>query len=108
VPLVQLQQSNPIELAEYAIANNKIQEEPAFKWWVSDTLRRRNQIIAMVKHWYWSLTHKYGVKVPKSIPQALALDAKDGSQLWLNALKKEMDKIKVAFEFCEEWMPEQV
>jgi hypothetical protein len=51
IPLVQLQQSNPIELAEYAIAN-KIQEEPAFKWWVSDTLRRRNRIIAKVKRRY--------------------------------------------------------
>ena len=37
IDLKHLKDSNPIELAEYAVAN-RIQEEPAFKWWVSDTL----------------------------------------------------------------------
>jgi hypothetical protein len=97
IPFVQLQQStNPVKLAEYAIAN-KIQEGPAFKWWVSDTIQRRNRIIAKVKRGYWSVTHNYGVKVPKSVLQVLALNAEDESQVWLNAIKKEMDKIKIAF-----------
>jgi hypothetical protein len=38
VPLVELKDSNPVELAEYAVAN-RIHEEPAFKWWVADVLR---------------------------------------------------------------------
>ena len=38
VALKDLKQSNPIELAEYAI-RNKISDEPAFSWWVTDTLR---------------------------------------------------------------------
>jgi hypothetical protein len=33
-----LKDSNPVELAEYAVAN-RIHEEPAFKWWVADVLR---------------------------------------------------------------------
>ena len=33
ISLKHLKESNPIELAEYAVAN-RIQEEPAFKWWV--------------------------------------------------------------------------
>jgi hypothetical protein len=38
IPLVELKQSNPIILAEYAIANH-INEESAFKWcWISDVL----------------------------------------------------------------------
>ncbi len=37
VNLMDLKASNPIELAEYAVANC-IAEELAFKWWVSDTL----------------------------------------------------------------------
>ena len=41
VDLKYVKDSNPIELAEYAVAN-RIQEEPAFKWWVSETLRIRN------------------------------------------------------------------
>jgi hypothetical protein len=60
VPLVDLKDSNPIELAEYAVAN-RIHEEPAFKWWVSDVLRRRNRIIAKLKRRYWQVTHKFGV-----------------------------------------------
>ncbi len=46
----------PIETAEYAVAN-KIPEEPAFKWWVEDTLRKRHQIIKKVKSAkYWKRT----------------------------------------------------
>ena len=48
VDLKYVKDSNPIELAEYAVAN-RIQEEPAFKWWVSETLRIRNRIIGKVK-----------------------------------------------------------
>jgi hypothetical protein len=48
VKLEDLKASNPIELAEYAVAN-QIAEEPAFKWWVSNTLRKQNHIISKVK-----------------------------------------------------------
>jgi hypothetical protein len=41
VPLVDLKDSNPVELAEYAVAN-KLQEEPAFKWWVSSVLETKS------------------------------------------------------------------
>ena len=43
-----LKESNPIEVSEYAVAN-KIDHEPAFAWWVPDTLRKRNRIIKAVK-----------------------------------------------------------
>jgi len=42
--LKDLKVSNPVELAEYAVAN-KIVEEPAFAWWVQQVLRRRDRII---------------------------------------------------------------
>ena len=44
VPLKDLKASNPIKVADYAVANN-IGEEPVFKWWVKDTLRNRDRII---------------------------------------------------------------
>ena len=37
-PLKDFKESNPIEVSEYAVAN-KIDHEPAFAWWVPDTLR---------------------------------------------------------------------
>ncbi len=38
IPLKDLKDSNPVELAECAVTA-KIAEEPAFAWWVRDTLR---------------------------------------------------------------------
>ena len=73
VPLKDLKASNPVELAEYAVANN-IEEEPAFKWWVKDTLRKRDRIISKVKAKYWRTTHKFGIEVPKSVDEAYAID----------------------------------
>jgi hypothetical protein len=45
VKLKDLKVSNPVELAEYAVAN-QIAKEPAFKWWVSNTLCKWNCIIS--------------------------------------------------------------
>ena len=36
--LKDLKESNPVEIAEHAVAN-KLVEEPAFKWWVASVLR---------------------------------------------------------------------
>ena len=51
VPLKDLKESNPVETAEYAVANF-IHEEPAFAWWVKDVLRKRDRILAKVKSRY--------------------------------------------------------
>ena len=40
VALKDMKESFPVETAEYAVAN-KIVHEPAFAWWVPETLRRR-------------------------------------------------------------------
>ena len=52
VPLKNLKESNPVELAEYAVLNN-IAEEPAFAWWVPSTLKKRNRFISKVNCKYW-------------------------------------------------------
>jgi hypothetical protein len=46
--LKDLKASNPIEVAEYAVANRLI-EEPAFKCWAPHILHCRNRIISKVK-----------------------------------------------------------
>ena len=63
IPLSELKASNPVELAEYAVAN-AIAGEPALAWWVNDVLKRRNRIISKVKSRYWRTTHKFGIKLP--------------------------------------------
>jgi len=44
-----LKESFPIEVADYAIANN-IHVESAFSWWVKNVLRRRKKVIASSEH----------------------------------------------------------
>jgi hypothetical protein len=64
--LKDLKKCNPVEVAEYAIAN-RIVDEPAFKWWVPHVIQRRNHIISKVKSRYWTTTHKFGICLPKNV-----------------------------------------
>lgn len=98
VPLKDLKESNPVELAEYAVAN-KIVEEPAFAWWVRQVLRRRDRIIKKVKSRYWKKTHKYGIELPKTVERALKIDDETGTDFWRRAIEKEMKNVMPAFEF---------
>jgi hypothetical protein len=99
VPLKDLKDSYPIQIAEYAVAN-KIANEPAFNWWVHTVLRKRNRIVAKVKR-YWRTTHKFGIRVPKTVEEALAIDEETGTDFWRKALGKEMSKVKVAWKSAE-------
>jgi hypothetical protein len=105
--LKDLKVSNLIELAEYAVANH-IAEEPAFKWWVSHTLRKQNRIISKVKSKYWKTMHKFGCKLPHSVAEALEIDRLAGTDLWTRAINKEMAKVKVAWEAHDDLTPEEV
>jgi hypothetical protein len=107
VPLVELKDSNPVELAEYAVGN-RIDQEPAFRWWVSDVIRKRNRIIAKVKKRYWRITHKFGIRLPKTVEEAIQIDRETNTTYWTDAIKKEMERVGVAFEFIDNWTPEQV
>ena len=106
LPLVDVKASNPIELAEYAVAQ-EIDSEPTFAWWVDFVLRRRNRRINQVKRKYWKTTHKYGVRLPKTVDEALRLDKQNGDKQWENAIKKEMGKANVAYVPVENMTVEQ-
>ena len=77
LPLKQVKDHNPIELAEYTVAH-KIQDEPVFARWVHDTLQRRVQIISKLKPKYWHTTHKFGIRLPKDTEEALRIDKEMG------------------------------
>ena len=93
--------SNPVEVAEYAVANQLV-EEPAFAWWVKEVLRRRNRIISKVKSQYWKTTHKFGIKLPHSVQEALRIDEETGTDFWRRAIEKEMKNVRPAFERWDE------
>ena len=101
VPLKVLKESNPVEVAEFAVARD-IQREPAFAWWVPFTLRKRDRIIAAIHTRVRKKTHKYGIEVPSSVEHALEIDKKNGNTLWRDAIAKEMYNVSVAFKILEE------
>jgi hypothetical protein len=107
VKLKDLKASNPVELAEYAVAN-RIEEELALKYWVSNTLHKRNCIISKVKKKYWQMTHKFGCKLPHSVEEALEIDRQTGTDHWQRALNKEMSKVKVAWNAHDDVTPNDV
>ncbi len=55
----------------------KIDHEPAFNWWVPHELKKRNQIISLVRKRiprYLKQNHKFGIKIPTSMKDALEID----------------------------------
>ena len=50
-------------------------------------------------------THKYGIVIPTSVDHARELDRKNGNTLWMDALRKEMYNVGIAFEILEEDAP---
>jgi hypothetical protein len=74
--------------------------EQAFNWWVPHVLKKRDQIISLVCKQttrYLKRTHKFGIDVPKTVKEALALDCKNGNTLWVDAIAKEMKEVRIAF-----------
>ena len=98
--LADLKESYPIEVAEYAVAQ-KIDHEPAFAWWVPYVLKSRNRIIAAVNRRYHKRTHKFGIRVPKTWDEAVEIDKLNGNTDWQDAIRKEMNVVKVAFKVLE-------
>jgi len=99
--LQNLKESNPLEVAEYAKQHNLL-NEPAFSWWAKHVLKRRRRVVQKVKTCYWQRTHKYGVRLLKTVAEALQLDKENGNQLWYEAIQKEMKNVQIAFKFLED------
>ncbi len=63
-------------------------------------LKKRDRIISLVckrTTCYLKRTHKFGIEVPKTVKEALALDCKNGNTLWADAIVKEMKEVCTAF-----------
>jgi len=73
LPLKDLKESDPVKVAEYAVAN-KLVHKPAFAWWVPHTLCKQDNIVSAVKTCYQKKTHKFGIRIPKTVLEALEID----------------------------------
>ena len=105
--LADLKESNPIEVAEFAVAND-LHEEAAFAWWVPRVLAKRNRIMSAVNRRYsknrsyHKRSHKYGIEVPKTFDDCVRLDQQNGNTLWQDAVRLEMKKARVAFRVLDD------
>ena len=88
---------HPVEVAEYAWAHGT-DNQPTFAWWVLYTLHKCDIIISAIKSYIRKATHKYGIKVPKSVNHAYEFDMSYGDTFWKNATAKEMHNVQIAFE----------
>jgi hypothetical protein len=97
--LADLKESHPIETTEYAVTKG-LDHKPAFNWWVPLVLRKCDQIVSLFRRrttCYLKRTHKFGIEIPKTVKEALALDRKNGITLWADAIAKEMREVHIAF-----------
>ena len=101
IPLKIIKESNPIEMAEYAVSRN-IHLEAAFAWWVPHTIKKRNRIIKLVKHRTVKHEMKFGVQVPQDVAAARKLDKENGNNLWEQAINKELKNVIVAFKLLDD------
>jgi Reverse transcriptase (RNA-dependent DNA polymerase) len=97
LPLKDLKESHPLQVAEYAICN-KIVEQPAFAYWVREVMRQRDRIIKKVKASAAFSKHtKFGIRVPRTVKEALEIDRMTGTTFWRDAIDKEMAVVRPAF-----------
>ena len=87
--LKSLKESNPAKIAEHVTALG-MNNEPAFKWWVPYTLKKRDTIIVAIHTRVRRKTHKFGLRVPNNVAKAKAIDDENRNTLWQDALAKEM------------------
>jgi hypothetical protein len=98
-PLSDMKEAYPVQTDEYAIAN-KLEHQPAFALWVDTTIRRRDRIIAAATtKRYHKRTHKFGIKIPKTVKEALEIDRRTGTNYWREAFDLEMKKVRVPSMF---------
>ena len=101
ISLTDIKQSNPIEVAEFAVAAG-LSKEPAFNWWALKTLKRRDRIIKRLKvQRVRKGRMKFGIEIPGTVEQAKKLDMANGNTLWQDAITKEMKNSRVAFKLLE-------
>jgi hypothetical protein len=85
--LAGLKESNPVEVAEYAVAKNLL-DAPDFVLWVPFVLKKRSHIFADVTKQYHKRTQKFGIEAPKSLDDCVRLDKENGNTIWKDAVRK--------------------
>ena len=76
--LSELKEFHPVQTAEFAVTQG-IDHKPAFNWWAEHLFKKKDRIIAKFRKQqirYLKRNHKIDIKLPKTVEEALTLDAK--------------------------------
>ena len=87
ISLKAFKEASPVEVAEYALRNQLI-EEPAFKWWAPHVLKKRKRILSAMKRRYFRTHTKFGIELPKTVERAWRLTKRLGPPFGLMQLRK--------------------
>jgi hypothetical protein len=79
----------------------KLVSEPAFNWWVPQTLKIRERTISKLNTRYLRRGDKYGIQLPKTVCEALHIDKETRTSFWSDSNKKEMQVILPAVHILE-------
>ncbi len=102
--LKDLEESHPVQTTEFAVVQ-WVDHEPAFNFCVDQVLKKHGRIISLVKKRnarYLKKTHKFCIKMTKTMAEAYMLNKKNENTLWVDAIDKEMKEVKVSFEVLED------
>lgn len=69
-----------MNLSEFSV-QNKIVDEPTFAWWFFIPSRRMAGSFQKSSQSIGDRTHKYRIKIPKSVEEAIEIDNKNGNHL---------------------------
>ena len=100
-PLRDIKESDPIRVAEYAKSRD-IDHLPAFAWWVSHTLKKRDKIVKAVNRRIKRSNLKFGIKVPTTQAEAQLLDVENDNTLWFDSIEKEKKNVLIAFQLLQD------
>ncbi|EEC45492.1 predicted protein [Phaeodactylum tricornutum CCAP 1055/1] len=73
-PLTSLKESNPYPVAKYAADHNLLSEH-AFSYWAPTVLKKADRWIRAAKTRKKKNRYKYGIEVPRNVPNAYELEA---------------------------------
>ena len=59
---------------------------------------KRTRLIKLAQHRHTRHEYKFGIKIPINVENALDIDKENGNHLWEEAILKEMNAIRIAFE----------
>ena len=104
VHLAILKESNPVDVAEF-VKSRGLETEPAFRWWIPYTLKKRDRTISAVNSRVRRASHKYGIEIPTSVTHAYEIEKWNGNTFWSDAISKVMGNLIVAFDILPDGEP---